>query len=241
MPLHDHFHEPMSRELAWGTLHSSWASDLARRLNARWLQRPFRAMEHTYAGAGLEIDIATMQREDLETVGTNGDSVATLAEVWTAPPALAVEPFDVPEAYEVRVFEGPADWHLVGAIELVSPGNKDRESKIQAFVTKCAAYLHAGVSVVIVDVVTSRHVNFHNRLLAHLNISSALLPDEVSLYASAYRPVERDGKIELDIWCEPCRLGADLPTMPLRLTGDLFVPVELELAYMETCRSHGAL
>ena len=187
------------------------------------------------------MDIATMQREDLEPVGTNGDAVATLAEVWTAPPALAVEPFDVPEAYEVRVFEGPADWHLVGAIELVSPGNKDRESKIQAFVTKCAAYLHAGVSVVIVDVVTSRRVNFHNRLLALLNISSALLPDEVSLYASAYRPVERDGKIELDIWCEPCRLGADLPTMPLRLTGDLFVPVELELAYMETCRSHGAL
>ena len=34
---------------------------------------------------------------------------------------------------------------------------------------------------------------------------------------------------------------ADLPTMPLRLTGDLFVPVELELAYMETCRSHGAI
>ena len=112
-------------------------------------------------------------------------------------PALAAEPFDVPEAYEIRVFEGPADWHLVGAIELVSPGNKDRESKIQAFVTKCAAYLHAGVSVVIVDVVTSRRVNCHDRLIAHLNISSARMPDDVSLYASAYRPVERDGKIRL--------------------------------------------
>ena len=222
MPLHDHFHAPMSRRLPWDTLHSSWASDLARRLNTRWLPQPFRAMEHTH------------DWEDINPVGT-------LARTWTAPPALAAEPLEMPEAYEVRVFDGPGGWNLVGAIELVSPGNKDRESKIQAFVTKCAAYLHAGVSVVIVDVVTSRHVNFHNRLLAHLNISSARLPDEVSLYASAYRPVERDDRTEIHIWCEPCRLGADLPTMPLRLTWDLFVPVELESAYMETCRSHRAI
>ncbi len=239
MPLHDHFHGPMSLELPWDTLHSSWASDLARGLNTRWLQRPFRALEHTHAGAGIEIDIGAMRRES---PGGNGTAVAILAQTWTAPPALLVaQPLEVPEAYEVRVFEGPGGWNLVGAIELVSPGNKDREAKIQAFVTKCAAYLHAGVSVVIVDVVTNRSVNFHNRLLAHLNITSARLPDEVSLYASAYRPVDRDGKTEIDIWCVPCRLGADLPTMPLRLTGELFVPVELELAYMETCRSHRAL
>ena len=39
MPLHDHFHGPMSLELPWDTLHSSWASDLARGLNTRWLAR----------------------------------------------------------------------------------------------------------------------------------------------------------------------------------------------------------
>ena len=200
MPLHDHFHGPMSLELPWDTLHSSWASDLARGLNARWLQRPFRALEHTKAGEGIE-----------------------------------------PDSYEIRIFEGPGGWNLVGAIELVSPGNKDREAKCQAFVTKCAAYLHAGVSVVIVDVVTNRRANFHNRLLAYLDIDSARLPDDVTLYASAYCTVARDGKTELEIWCEACRVGADLPTMPLRLTGDLFVPVELESAYAETCRSHGAI
>ena len=241
MPLHDHFHGPMSLELPWGTLHASWASDLARGLNARWLLRPFRALEHAFAGPGVEIDIATMQREGAEFVGTNGNAVATLPQTWTAPPALAAEPLAVPESYEVRIFEGPGGWNLVGAIELVSPGNKDREAKCQAFVTKCAAYLHAGVSVVVVDVVTNRRANFHNRILDHLGIASARLPDDVTLYASAYRPVERDGKTELDIWCEACRVGADLPTMPLRLTGDVFVPVELELAYTETCRSHGAV
>jgi hypothetical protein len=31
-------------------------------------------------------------------------------------------------------------------------------------------------------------------------------------------------------------VGDPLPTLPLRLTGDLFVPVEFEAAYQEACR-----
>jgi hypothetical protein len=237
MPLHDHFYPPMALELPWDTLHSSWASDLARRLNSHWLRRPFRAMEHTHIGARLEIDVAAVQRPPEAPVpGGDGERVATFPQVW-APP----EPLVFADSFEVRIFEGPGGWTLVGAIELVSPSNKDRADRCAAFVAKCAAYLHAGVSVVIVDVVTERHANLHHQLLDQLRVTAARLADDVRLYAAAYRPVTREGRSEFDIWAEPCPLGADLPTMPLRLTGDLFVPVELELAYMETCRSHQAL
>jgi hypothetical protein len=41
---------------------------------------------------------------------------------------------------------------------------------------------------------------------------------------------------QIDVWAESCAIGAALPTMPLRLTGDLFVPVEFEATYLETCR-----
>ncbi len=34
----------------------------------------------------------------------------------------------------------------------------------------------------------------------------------------------------------PLALGEPLPTLPLRLTGDLFVGVDLEAAYQEACR-----
>ncbi len=34
----------------------------------------------------------------------------------------------------------------------------------------------------------------------------------------------------------PCAVGAPLPVMPLRLTGDLFVPVDFEATYQEACR-----
>ena len=61
-------------------------------------------------------------------------------------------------------------------------------------------------------------------------------PAEVSLYATAYRPVRRGEKEEIDLWKRPLTLGAPLPTLPLRLTGDLFVPVDFEAAYQEACR-----
>ena len=34
----------------------------------------------------------------------------------------------------------------------------------------------------------------------------------------------------------PLALGDPLPTLPLRLTGDLFVPVDFDAAYQEACR-----
>jgi hypothetical protein len=125
---------------------------------------------------------------------------------------------------------------LVGAIELISPGNKDRPEERRAFIAKCANYLFQGVSVVVLDIVTTRQANLHNELLAWLNAPAGQLPDEASLYAAAYRPVLRGATPQIDIWAQPCALGAALPTMPLRLTGDSFVPVEFEASYLETCR-----
>ena len=56
----------------------------------------------------------------------------------------------------------------------------------------------------------------------------AELSTDTLLYAAAYRPVLREERPEIDIWTAPCALGAALPLLPLRLTGDLFVPVDFE-------------
>jgi hypothetical protein len=58
----------------------------------------------------------------------------------------------------------------------------------------------------------------------------------LQLYAVAYRPVLRQDRPEIDFWSAPCAVGAPLPVMPLRLTGDLFVPIDFEAAYQEACR-----
>lgn len=239
MPLFDHFRSPVEDDLPWDSLHSAWATYLATALNQRWLTRDFIALEHTHVGPHVEIDVATFERP-APAVGASacngGGSVAMLPEVYAPPRALTAIPAVFPDRFEVLVFTRREGRRLVGAIELISPGNKDRAEERSAFVAKCANYLQQGVSVVLIDVVTTRHANLHNDLLHFLNAPAGLLPEAAHLYAAAYRPTLRDQKPEIDVWAERCGVSAALPTMPLRLMGDLFVPVEFEATYLETCR-----
>src|SRR5262249_21817202 len=59
--------------------------------------------------------------------------------------------------------------HLVAAVEIVSPANKDRRENRRAFVTKCAALLQQGVCVSLVDLVTTRHFNLYCDLLVQFD------------------------------------------------------------------------
>lgn len=137
----------------------------------------------------------------------------------------------------IRIYMDKGERHLVGAIELVSPGNKDRDEAREVFVGKCLDYLAGGASLVIVDVVTNRHANLHNQLARRIGAPPTVeLPDDTLVYATAYRPVKRDKRSQIDMWVRPVAVGDLLPTMPLRLIADEFVPVELEWTYTEACR-----
>ena len=124
---------------------------------------------------------------------------------------------------------------LAGAIELVSPANEDRPSSREAFASKCETYLHQGIGLVIIDIVTDRTANMHAALLERVAPAMAAQVT-MNLYTAACRPIERSGKPHLDVWVEPLTVGAALPTMPLWLRGELCLPVELDATYHRTCR-----
>jgi hypothetical protein len=124
---------------------------------------------------------------------------------------------------------------LVAAIELVSPGNKDRPEARQAFAIKCGAYLQRGIGLVVVDIVTSRHANLHDELMALLGQGAGLaFPTSPPLYATAYRPDHRQNRNEVDLWRETLTLGQPLPTLPLAVRGLGCVPIDLEKTYSES-------
>jgi hypothetical protein len=234
----------MADRLPWPSLHSAWATRVADSLNERWLPAPFLALEHTHAGPHVEIDVATIERPGEPAAPSgNGGPVATLPQTWVPPAAVCTVQLSFPDRFEVRVYAGRAGWYLVGAIEFVSPGNKDRPEERQAFAAKCATLLHQGVSVVLIDVVTERRANLHNEVLRMVNVTDArpFLADDVHLYAAAYRPALRGDRPQCEVWPQACAVGQPLPVMPLRLTGDLFVPVDFEATYMETCQRRRAL
>jgi hypothetical protein len=237
MPLFDHFHSQLDDIYTWETIHSAWAGEIAKSLN-RILPPRFTALERQRFGIQLEVDIATYEKgTSLMAASGNGSATALLeAPVYAPPEVRRTVAIEFPDIVEVRVFMREGGSRLVGAIEIVSPGNKDRPEHRKAFIAKCASYLKDGVSVIIVDVVTSRHANLHDELMRFLDPDGADdFSDEPVLYSSAFRPVLREEHAELDIWTEHLEVGQALPTMPLRLVGDLFVPVDLESTYVVAC------
>jgi hypothetical protein len=239
MPLLDHFHAPLHPQRHWEAFHSRWANALADALNEDLLPPDYFAEPETHAGGRVEIDVATFEGKG-ERAGPSAAEVATAtlpARAWS-PPAPALQmPAVFPGTFRVQVFRSEGGAVLVGAIELASPGSKDRGEQRRAFATKCSNYLYQGVSLVVVDIVTNLQGNPHNELVRLMEREQAyLFGGEESLYAVAYRPVRRDEAELIEIWPSVLSVGQAMPTLPLFLGGDLRVPVNLEATYTEACR-----
>jgi hypothetical protein len=224
--LQDHFRPPLSLRRHWHAFHNAWATYLASDLNALLPEGYFAESNVQF---GIEIDVATFEEQSPSGPPQSG------ALTW-APPAPAMTiPFALAtDTAEILLYENRAGPTLAGAIELVSPANKDRAAHRGAFVSKCETYLQAGAGLLIVDVVTDRHGSLHDELLTRLNAGAP--SNGAALYAACYRPVERNREPSLDIWHEALTVGGSLPTMPLWLPGELCLPVDLAASYERTCR-----
>jgi len=238
MPLLDHFHPPLSTRRHWESLHATWTVCLADALAPR-LPEPYFVEVQTHAGPSVEIDVGAFEEPPPST--TNGAGRAAVApRVETLPPPVLTMPAVYPEDFEVRVFRTADGPKLVGAIEIVSPANKDRPETRRAFAIKCASYLHAGISLIVVDIVTERQANLHNETMTVMGAAPHFtLADQAGLYAVAYRPVRREQRSEIDLWPAICALGAQLPALPLYLQADLGFLVDLEAAYADACQRRG--
>jgi hypothetical protein len=237
MPLRDHFHSPWMDENIWEGFHSAWANTIVRHLNESLLPPNFRAIPQVHLGASVEADVATFEGTSSNKASESTTLSAAATAVWSPPEptqTLTVE-FLEQDTCEVRVYDAKRGMRLVGVIELVSPGNKDRPEACHAFVSKCAAYLQEQVGLIIVDVVTSRRANLHEELL-NLTGADESLVAVGDLYAGAYRAGPNGSATRLDTWSATLTLGEPLPTLPLWLRGDLAIPVDLEKTYEETCR-----
>jgi hypothetical protein len=239
MPLRDHFHPPFSEVRSWEEVHGQWPAVIVQQLG-KVLPPGYSAGPRVHFGAQIEEDVGTFVSEPAAAAyGFPTQEVAAVAAVWTPPkPTLTVETdladFDV---YEVRVYDNHRGRRLVAAIELVSPANKDRPEHRNQFVSKCAALLRQDVSLVLVDVVTARNVNLYADLLALIGRSDATLGENPpTTYAVACRWRPRDANRWLETWYQNVSPGMMLPCLPLWLTEDLAVPLDLEASYEQTCR-----
>ncbi len=235
MPLLDHFHPPLHGPRRWEGFHNAWATFIAQQLNKDVLPPDYFAESEISLGPELEIDVASVKRTDVP-----GDPTATAGYLPPRPRFSVGVDYAHLDSCEIHISQdlgGGAE--LRGAIELVSPANKDRAGSRRTFAAKCAGYLEHGIGVVIVDVVTSRLGNLHQELFEVLEVTGrpAGWEARTGLYAVAYRPVTVRKRPRAEVWPEVLTLGRPLPAMPLWLSLELCVPVRLEESYLTTCKS----
>src|SRR5581483_9901450 len=114
MPLLDHFHPPLSERRHGHSFHNAWATYLSSQLNALLPEGYFAEANVQF---GIEIDVAAFQERP----------APPPPGAWAPPSPLASLPLELPGAVvEVGVFSRSGGPVLAGAVELVSPANKDR-------------------------------------------------------------------------------------------------------------------
>ena len=227
MPLLDHFNPPLSRTHPWRSFHGAWAATIARLLNQGMLPDGFYAMPLIGREGPVEIDVATLQDDG---------KAATNGLTWAAPEPDLTLLVDLPAAddLEVQVLTDDGDPHLIAAIELLSPRNKDRPLARDAFVLKCIGYLESGSSVIVVDTVTTRRADLIAEILSRFE--TEWTPSQAGLSATAFRTVDGEGdRRELQVWQSSLAIGMPLPALPLWIDSDFSVRLDLEVSYRTTC------
>lgn len=237
MPLRDHFRPPVSLRASWDAFHGMWPAGIVRYLRTH-LPPGYVAAPTTHPGSQIEFDVAAFENDDAPRLrGADGEGGVAVA-TWAPPtPTIAVET-DVPDydEYSVRIYDAERGRQLVAVIELLSPGNKDRPEKRNAFVGKCAALMQKGVAVSIVDVVTTRQFNLYAELLQFLGQGDPTLGEPLPhLYAVSCKWRPQGKRMLLQTWSHPLAIGEPMPTLPLWLTGTLAVPLDLEPSYEQAC------
>jgi hypothetical protein len=237
MALLDHFRPPLSTLRHWEAFHTRWASAIADQLNREVLPSEYFAEPQVHVGSRVEVDVAAFEEGRRPTAGQRSDTPGASLRVWTPSAPAFVLPMAFPDRIEVLIFNSIAGPTLVAAVELVSPGNKDRPTFRRAFAVKCASYLQEEIGLVVVDVVTTASANLHNDLVRLIEAGDASLMAEGQLYAAAYRPRRAAGSDTLEVWQETLALNRPLPALPLALDRGICVPLDLGAAYEEACEA----
>lgn len=196
------------------------------------------AEPRVHSGSQVEINVAAFEKEEILHTAMSNDQGSAATAVWVpSQPSVAVET-TLPDydEYEVRIFDAQRRRHLVAAIEIVSPANKDRPEHRNIFVAKCAALLQKGVAVSIIDLITVRNFNLYVELMNFVgHIDPTIGEPPAPLYAASCRLTMKEKRTFLQTWSHELTIGQPLPTLPLWLSRELVIPLNLEASYEQAC------
>ena len=229
MPILDHLSLEILDIADFDAFHSQWASKIVAALN-KTLPKGFRAKAHTSIGT-REVDVRTDRSLDAST------KQRLIAQCQVTDSAIVSE-VTFPQDLEIFVdYIDRGKQITVGVLEIISRANKDRSGHRNTFVAKCSNLLARNVSLIIIDILSLPAFNFHNQLLEVLDIKKGFFKDSKKpLYSAAYHQISsQENKPAVEFWRYALTVGDSLPNLPLFITSEIAVPVDLERSYMEMC------
>jgi hypothetical protein len=225
MPMHDW------TRVSAGTYHSfhqRWIVAIADFLNTGGLPSGYFALAERRT-QGLEPDVLALELPKKNgTPSSNGGGVA----LKTAPPRtrFVLESEEANYARRAdRLAIRDSEGYLVSIIEIVSPGNKDSQRALDAFVDKILEFLEAGVHVLIVDPFPP---SSRDPKGIHQVIWNSVRDDSFDF--SADKPltsVSYSAGAKTTACIEPFAVGDILPVMPLFLAPGKHIDCALETSY----------
>jgi hypothetical protein len=208
--------------------HQDWTIELRRALNAGHLPPGFMALTDQQVGGvipdALTLHHATKNMEKSESA--NGLLLAT------APPkAQFIDELEednyAQRANTIRIQHRHGE--VVAVIEIVSPGNKNSQHALRTFVRKAANLILQGINLLVVDLFPPSERDpqgIHKAIWDELAERPFTLPANKPLTVAAYRAAPT--KIA---YVEPVAVGEDLPSLPIFLIDESYVPAPLEETY----------
>lgn len=215
--------------------HFRWIAAIMDRLNAGLLPAGYFAMAEQIIGQP-ETDVVALDSFAAGTPRRGGDGgVATMPVRVRTRFVVQYPPETQRYARKThRVVVRHELGKVVAVVELVSPGNKDRQHSLRTFVEKCVDRLDQQVNLLIIDPFPpgAHDVGgIHQAISAVYSDEPFELPPDKPLTFVAYQVSPL-----LTAYVEPIAVGDPLPDMPLFLEGDQGITVPLEETYQTTWR-----
>ena len=213
--------------------HHGWIEELARALNQGVLPGDYFALPEQNIRGPIP-DVLTLQRRPKHQGTTEtGGGLA----VATAPPRARFvheveENTYARRANRIRIQHRHGQ--VVAVVEIVSPGNKDSEHALRAFVRKASDLIWQGIHLLVVDLFppSARDPQgIHKAIWDEIEEEPFELPPDKRLTLAAYVAGDLSAGLETIAYVEPVGVGDVLPDMPAYLDRDGYVPVPLEATY----------
>ncbi len=229
MPIHDWTRVDAG---IFHAFHHDWVTEIARALNRGILPPSYYALPEQLA-SGLGPDVLTLHRP-----GGNGTPKRAGAPEGGVALAVAPPRVRIRMRAEANQYAGKAkavmihhvsNHQVLAMVEIISPGNKNNQNGLRAFVRKAHEALAAGIHLLLVDLFPPGPRDpqgIHREVWGDDCGPDYALPIDKPLCCVAYV-----GGASAEAFIEPVAVGDALPEMPLFLTSDVYVSVPLEATY----------